>query len=251
MYLRLMRCTFILTLLLIITYTTSSQCIIPSDGFFSDDTLVIGKNTDVAFGSYFTGSAYIINESPDCKMCRIELKEVEVSDTIRKAVRQFIRTKSGQIFLDHCEIDKIMLVHPQDEKKFGKNNYHYKFSWHPNIGVSYTFGVTLDEKGKVLSKPELPEIASDTTLRPKHLCELYDRILKAYPECRFYSVSLNLKVSKNKKTMYYEFDFSNATKKLEGKGLGCHDYCRYNVKADLFSGEISKMKKSKATICVD
>lgn len=241
---------------LVVCDISFAQCIIPGDGYFSDDTLYVGTE-ELWFGEIYAGIPYSISAYGDipgtgkCKICRTELKEVEISDTVKKAVRAFIEKKSGKQFLDNCRVSKILLITPPDKKKYGERNYHYEFDWSPQKNIDYCFGITIDEQGNVLSDIDLPKLSGDSLYSVKNLCEIYASVLQHYPKCAGYSISLHLRVSRNKKTMYYEFDFSDASQQLAGKGMGCHNYYRYTIKADLFSGEISKMKKSKGTICID
>jgi hypothetical protein len=233
------------------------------------DSINIGKD------KFISGGDYLSNEpgygSSDQMLFEREYKtyysDSIVPEEIKNIVRNYIIQRGGKTFYSILKFEKVLITNIDSIKKFDahsyllKNNgngvkkgrikYHFEYSFFPEKNVIYAFGISIDEKGKIISKDVIPKFENDLDLsKTIKLCVCVENIRKKYiEESKFPLSSIKFHFNKRKNTFCYSITFSDSPLKTNQQGTIKCNY--YTINSDFFTGKLSNVNHSVGNISVE
>jgi hypothetical protein len=245
---------FITILFFILATDSFSQCTL----VINHDTIIIGQKRFVAGGDYKSNKpGYISNDRLlfECQY-KTYTSDSIIPENIKNIVENYLNKRCGFLHGNSFKFEKVLVTNIDSIKEHGPRyllrrnwygvnrgriKYHFEYSFFPEKNIVYAFGISLNRKGKIISKNVIPELKCyDLTKRIK-LCDSIEKIKEKYPAESALSIrKIKLIYDRNKNTFYYAITYSDVN--IWHGHDGNNYYNDYTIKMDLFTGKMSKIK---------
>ena len=261
---------FFTTLFFILNMKVFSQCKLEINNLFKGiDSITIEKDLFIAGGNYESNRpGYASNDRMLFEgKYKTYTSDNIIPENIKNIIRSYLIKRGGNLFYSSLKLEKILITTVDSLKKHdphsyllkkngygvkkGRIKYHFEYSFFPEKNIVFAFGVSLDEKGTIISQNVIPVFKDSLDFKKNiKLCDCMGKIKKQFPKESSLPLSeVSLYFDKSKNTFSYSITFSDDS--LIKKDWGNNKYNTYTIKSNIYTGELSKPIHKVRILCVD